>query len=186
MLPLRIIKVGGSLFDLGDMAVRLFSWLKRQSTAANVFVAGGGPLAEAVREWDHRFQLGEEASHWMCIDLLDTTASLLAKLLPEASLTKDWQSLGAQSLQVFASASFLRDHEWSLPGAKLPHSWDVSSDSIAARVAEVTQAAELVLLKSTLTSTELVDAHFTKGIQNIAHVRVVNLRDEGFPERPFS
>ncbi len=67
------------------------------------------------------------------------------------------------------------------PGA-LPHSWDVTSDSMAARVALVAGAATLILLKSTrLHEAEswqdaaergLVDRHFPVAMQALSSVSV--------------
>jgi hypothetical protein len=68
----------------------------------------------------------------------------------------------------------------------LPHTWDVTSDSIAALVAARLAADELVLLKSTLSAGNgsanelaaagLVDAHFPRVCGSL-DVRIVNLRD---------
>ena len=73
-----------------------------------------------------------------------------------------------------------------MPGDSLPQTWEVSSDSIAARVAEVLSAEELVLGKSTSISAEsdwqqradegFVDQYFPEIATRIPIVRWVNLR----------
>lgn len=192
-LGLRIVKVGGSLLTLPDLAKRLRCWLGQQSPATNVLLAGGGILADEVRRWDERFGLGEETSHWLCIDLLDLTAQVLSALLPEAHLFRDYRALrtGSHETLIFAPGTFIRESEARLPGLPLPHSWDATSDSIAARLAEVTRAEELVLLKSSLPkppfqgadlSGGYVDRRFVQTARSLSVVRLVNLRDDAFAE----
>jgi aspartokinase-like uncharacterized kinase len=189
--PLRIVKVGGSLFSLPDLAERLRAWLSRQSATTNVLVAGGGELVDLVRSWDERFRLYEAASHWLAIDLLDATARLLCQLMPESKLVRDVDSWKPGQLTVLAPARFLREQEPDLPGTPLLATWDTTSDSIAARVAEVCGARELVLLKSALPPAfrniaelagSYVDQHFPNAVGRLAAVRLVNLREFGFPE----
>ena len=194
---LRIVKVGGSLLELPDVGDRLRRWLYEQSPATNALLAGGSVLADEVRRWDERFKLGQATSHWLCVDLLDVTAQLLRALLPDAHLCWNYTTLcdairaGSQAAIVFVPAGFLRAVEAHLAGLPLPQSWDVTSDSIAARVAEVTGADELVLLKSSLSKSfsqraelggEYVDRHFVHAAQGLSKVRLVNLRDAAFPE----
>jgi aspartokinase-like uncharacterized kinase len=187
MSELRIVKVGGSLLALHDLPLRLTTWLNRQPPATNVLLAGGGVLTDAVRAWDERFALGEEHSHWLCVDLLDVTAQLLHGLLTDSQLCKDWRLIAdypvALSPVVFAPARFLREEEHLLPGRPLPHTWATTSDSIAARLAEITKAAELVLLKSvpplvggldTLAS-GYVDQGFVEAARCVPRVRFVDL-----------
>jgi len=52
-------------------------------------------------------------------------------------------------LIVFDCQRFLEHQEPMTPGCPLPHTWDSTSDSIAARVAVAAQIHELLLLKST-------------------------------------
>ena len=75
--------------------------------------------------------------------------------------------------------------------APLPCTWQVTSDSIAARVAARIGADELVLLKSTLPSAAsdleywsrhgFVDGYFASAAAGLA-VRAVNLRDTRYAE----
>jgi aspartokinase-like uncharacterized kinase len=193
-LALRIVKVGGSLFTLPDLAQRLRRWLGQQSPARNVLLAGGGALADHVRRWDGEFSLGEERSHWLCIDVLDITAQLLSAVLPEAQLCRDDAALSLNDSHetiVLAPGQFVREREAHLPGLPLPRSWDATSDSIAARLAEISNAVELVLLKSSLPNpgvdwTELtgnyVDRHFIQAAAHLRRVRFVDLRHERFAE----
>jgi aspartokinase-like uncharacterized kinase len=184
--PLRVVKVGGSLFSRSDLADRLTAWLDVQSPATHVLLAGGGELAEVVREWDQRLALGQERSHWMCVDLLDVTARLLHKLVPQSQWCDDWRKLRSiePTTVVFAPARFLRTEEPGLPGDRLPCSWGATSDSIAARLAEVCNAAELVLLKSAdpppyATLADIagtyVDDHFPRAAASVKRLRLVNL-----------
>jgi 5-(aminomethyl)-3-furanmethanol phosphate kinase len=195
--PVRIVKVGGSLLSLPDLGQRLSRWLAKQAKAQNVLLTGGGPLADEVRQWDERFGLGQQKSHWLCVDLLDTTAQLLGWLLPEAKLCQTRAALSeaiatAKSpCLIFAPARFLRYEESTLPGETLPRSWDVTSDSIAARLAEVMQADELVILKSALPTESaqlsdresgFLDRHFPFAAKGLSKIRLVDLRNPAFPE----
>ncbi len=47
--PVRVIKVGGSLFDWEGLRTKLAAWLAAQSDCQNVLIAGGGKLADAIR-----------------------------------------------------------------------------------------------------------------------------------------
>lgn len=188
---LRVAKVGGSLFSLPDLPERLTRWLAQQPASAIVLLAGGGPLADAVRQCDQRFQLGESAAHWLCVDLLDTTAQLLHTLLPESQLCRTTASLYEEVTHdlpviVFAPATWLREEEAEQAANRLPCSWDVTSDSIAAHLAEVLAADELVLLKSAPTpphrelaelSGDYVDCHFSQIANRLANVRFVDLTE---------
>lgn len=153
-LPIRVAKVGGSLFDLPDLAERLRVWLAEQTPAHHVFVAGGGALVEQVRRWNADCPLREDVAHWMCIDLMTVNAQLLHERVPEIPLVEDEcllnQRLSERGCTIFAPAQWLRQSEPTSPGQTLPASWDVTSDAIAARLAIVLIADELVLLKSAL------------------------------------
>jgi aspartokinase-like uncharacterized kinase len=192
---LRVVKLGGSLLDLPDLAGRVQRWLGGQPPASNVIVVGGGALAEAIRASDRIHKLDEVAAHWLCIRTMSVTAQLAATLLdlPVVDELAELTSRAAQhSTFIFDACPYLLVHEPTLPGTPLEHGWHVTSDSISARLAESLAADELVLLKSTLAPApldlasaadqKLVDPWFPQAARSIARIRVVNLRSPGFSE----
>jgi aspartokinase-like uncharacterized kinase len=173
----RVVKVGGSLFDWPELPRALRTFLDGEPRATNVLLAGGGDLAEAIRQADAALGIGEEAAHWLCIEALGITAQLLAgpMRLPLVRTFADLQNVIAgenTGSVVFDPRDFLLHDESALPGEVLPHNWDVTSDSIAARLAEVLPSEELVLLKSAdppefekleeLAALGYVDRHFPR------------------------
>jgi aspartokinase-like uncharacterized kinase len=192
MSNLRVIKLGGSLLALDDWPRRLADWLVEEPVAANVLLVGGGALADAIRDCDRRFALGEEKSHWLCIRALsmhaEIAATLLGRFAEKVQLVRDFESLcqlPRGDLAVFDPEPFLRDHESRLPGTPLPHTWTATSDSVAARLAECLDASELVLLKSapppenpTSAEAGYVDSHFAVAAKRVRRVRFVDLRSE--------
>ncbi len=193
MPAIRVVKIGGSLFDYPDLAVAWDQWVSGESKMTTIIIAGGGPYADLVRQWDKQFPLNEETAHWMCVTSMTITAVLLHQQLPRTRLIDDWQSLRAwvasgnqQEAAIFSVEPFLKTVEPSLPGDLLPATWEVSSDSIAARVAEVLSAEELVLAKSAsvspgsdwqqLADEGFVDQHFPEMAARLPFVRCVNLR----------
>lgn len=148
--PAWIVKVGGSLFDLPQLGPRLQHWLGGLPTRRVVLVPGGGRSADVVRQLDQVHLLGEERAHWLALQALTLNAHFLAALLPRAAVTDrvgHCEELWAEgTLPVLDGLAFAQADE-GRPGC-LPHSWHVTSDSLAARVAEVAGAGRLLLLKS--------------------------------------
>jgi aspartokinase-like uncharacterized kinase len=106
-----------------------------------VVVPGGGSFADEVRRADHAFALADSAAHWMAILAMDQYGHLLAGLASGAVLARSRRELAPGRLNVLAPSS------WLLRADPLPHSWDVTSDSIAAWFAKVLGARHLMLVK---------------------------------------
>jgi aspartokinase-like uncharacterized kinase len=143
---LTVVKVGGSLYDLPDFVLRLSLWLDRVAGGV-LLVPGGGPTAEVVRDLDLRHGLGEGCAHWLALRALSLNAHFLALLLA-GHVVADWRAalLPRRRLLILDALDFAVADE-QRPD-HLPHAWDVTSDSVAARVAVVSGARTLVLLKS--------------------------------------
>ena len=189
--PIRVVKLGGSLLDLPDLAARLRRWLDGQHRMKTALLVGGGRLSDAVREYDRVHALGDEAAHWLAVGSMQLNARLAAAMLPEAAWIEAVDDLAnaACSLSIVDPWHLLRDADRRSPQPLLA-GWQVTSDSIAARLAELCSACELVLLKSALpgeasvaaaAASGYVDRFFPHAV-SLPHVRCVNLRDDSFSE----
>jgi aspartokinase-like uncharacterized kinase len=124
-----------------------------------LIVPGGGPFADAVRAVDRSCRLPDDASHWMAVLAMDQYAFVLAARLAGARIVEDLtgihDAISANELPVLAPFRWLRTLD------PLPHSWDVTSDSIAAWVATHVHSERLVLVKPPEASgDDVVDRHF--------------------------
>jgi 5-(aminomethyl)-3-furanmethanol phosphate kinase len=141
-----VIKLGGSLAAIPgalDSACAAVSDLARRHRV--VVVPGGGPFADAVREFDRREGLGDDAAHWMAILAMDQYAHVLAQRIDRAVLVEEPGGIGAA---VGAGRpAVLAPYRWMRSADVLPHSWDATSDSVAAFIAGALDAARLVLVK---------------------------------------
>jgi len=181
---LRVLKLGGSLLDWSDLAAAFRKWLAAEPPAVNVLVVGGGSLVEAIRALDRVHGMSDEAAHGLAIRAMGVTAALVAELfdMPLVDSLAGIQDLPERAC-VLDVERFLRE-DGAGPDP-LPACWQVTSDSIAARLARVVGAAELVLLKSALptdpndraawTREGYVDRHFPIASAGLK-VRAVNLR----------
>ena len=102
-------------------------------------VPGGAGFADAVRDADRRFRLRAATSHRMAILGMEQFGWLLGDLIPGAVRSSDLAQVHAGCTTVLLPAA--------LPLDRLPASWDVTSDSIAAWVADQVGAERLVLVK---------------------------------------
>lgn len=194
----RVVKVGGSLLDWQPLSTKLVHWLEAEEAASNILIAGGGQLADAIRRADATHHLGEQEAHALCVEVLGVTARMLAAMLPGKPTLATWADVQARrsstclpDCQVLDTRNCLLEVESTSPLTQLPHTWDVTSDSIAAVVACALGADELVLLKScdvpihalqepsprALAAAGYVDRYFPTAIASFAgRVRMVNFR----------
>ena len=191
--PLRVCKLGGSLLDQPWISERLQSWLARQTPIRNVLIVGGGMIVDRIRQRWLSGQIDDNAAHWEAIQAMAANAKSCYErgLLPDSAFADriDQLSQFPQVTPLFVDVTwYLRTADSDFPAGPLPASWDVTSDSIAARVANVLSAEELVLLKSTSApdsatissarGANFVDQYFDQAIRGIGAIRWVNLRDE--------
>jgi 5-(aminomethyl)-3-furanmethanol phosphate kinase len=124
-----------------------------------LIVPGGGSFADAIRDADRRLGLTDDAAHWMAVLAMDQYAHLIASRLPNGVLVSgpaDIESALAQR-----QLPVLAPYQWTREADPLPHSWDVTSDSVAAWVAGQVGASRLVLVKPPGASgSNLVDPYF--------------------------
>jgi aspartokinase-like uncharacterized kinase len=190
---LAVVKVGGSLFDWPELPGRLNAFLQARRTTdpaeATVLIAGGGGAADWIRSLDQIYGIGDDAAHGLAVRALDVTAAVLAKLFPGSIVTDRLDMLEAArdsgATPILAPRRALAEIE-SSGAAPLPASWDVTSDTIAARIAAHLGAQSLVLLKSTSLPAEatredaarlgLVDPMLPCAARSIPHLEIVNLR----------
>jgi aspartokinase-like uncharacterized kinase len=188
--PIAVYKIGGSLFDLPDLFDRLNALFRNERTRPLV-VAGGGGAADLVREWDRLHGLGESRSHRLAIQSLSLGAAFLADGLNgtivahRESAEATWS---ATQIPVLDVAAFL-DCEVTAGAEPLPASWDVTSDSIAAWVAE-RWPARLTLVKSASPETALdryVDPYFATVCAGLEQrVEWINLRGDQHGQLPLA
>jgi probable H4MPT-linked C1 transfer pathway protein len=159
-----VMKLGGSVLahpQRFESTLRTIEGIAREGGV--LIVPGGGLFADAVREADRRFQPGDSAAHWMAVLAMDQHAHLIAaRLLRGMVVTTAREAIAAieaGSIPVLAPYQWLRDAD------PLPHSWEVTSDSIAAWVAGALGATRLVLVKPPgAAGGNLVDGYFSRAL----------------------
>src|SRR5205814_4498358 len=117
----------------------------------------------------------DAAAHWMAVLAMDQYAHLIAGKLPRAVIVAEAREIAdALGAQPVGHVPVLAPYRWLRETDPLPHSWDVTSDSIAAWVADRVGACELVLVKPPgATRGERVDAYFGRVLPAEVRVTIV-------------
>ena len=174
-----VVKLGGGVLahaEYFDGVLAAIGEAARER--ALLIVPGGGPFADAVRDVDRRFHLSDDAAHWMAVLAMDQYAHLVASRVSRGVVVTTPNDIAracdSSRVAVLAPSQWLRDAD------PLPHSWNVTSDSIAAWVAGEVGARQLILIKPPLlrlsdrpgsgeasagtTDRDLVDPYFARAL----------------------
>jgi aspartokinase-like uncharacterized kinase len=141
-----VIKVGGALLASPVAWAWAIAELDRLPRDGRLLVVpGGGPFADAVRGVDRAVGLGDSAAHWAAIIGMDQFAYVLADRLAAAVVIDDVDQVAGAAAA--GRLAVLAPSRWLRAADPLPHSWDVTADSIAAWIARQVGAERLMLLK---------------------------------------
>jgi hypothetical protein len=133
-----IVKVGGSLYNRIPDIIPVLNASERPL----LLIPGGGPFADLVRH----VQVDNDTAHWMAIAAMEQYGWFIASF----GISTTDMIATPLTTKVFLPYRYLRLTDI------LPHTWDVTSDTIAAWMAD-TLHLDLLLLKS-------VDGIFINGI----------------------
>ena len=140
-----VMKIGGSLAD--DFAV-LKATCRELETLAKTYriliVPGGGRFADTVRDLYREIHLSDDVAHKMAILAMDQFGLLLSDLIAGALTVYSLE--GAKKLSKIAIPLIFLPSRLMFKKDPLEHSWDVTSDSIAAYVAGLMGAEKLILV----------------------------------------
>ncbi len=140
-----VIKIGGSL-SRGTGLKALCQEITRLGRHYRLLIVpGGGEFADQVRESCKRHLLNDTTAHYMALLAMDQYGYMLNQLIVGSSLIADAHSIG--KVIETGQAAVLQPSSMAKRTYTLPHSWQVTSDSIAAWVSWEVNCPRLVLLK---------------------------------------
>ena len=140
-----VVKIGGSLLGSPELE-RWLEIFAKFSDGNIVIVPGGGVFANAVREAQKLSKISDACAHRLAVLAMDQFGLLLANMNPLIATARTEMEIDERTWQhrgiVWLPSTMV------LADDSIPQSWDVTSDSLAAWLAEKLGAQHLVLVKS--------------------------------------
>ncbi|MFW9971874.1 MAG: hypothetical protein ACFFDF_16925 [Candidatus Odinarchaeota archaeon] len=146
-IKIAVFKIGGKILEDFENMQSTISQLK-QLYDENVIdkivvIPGGGSFANFIRKIYCELKFTEEIAHWMGIISMNYNGLELSKKFPNLEVVENYNRLKEISkiFCIFLPYEFIREND------KLPHSWDVTSDSISLFIAKELGLNECYLIK---------------------------------------
>ena len=134
----HVVKIGGSLFP--NYAIELAEKLKNTES---LIILGGGEFANLIRKYDEDIKFSDETNHWTAIECMNIISKLVNDKVKSTKLAYSIDEANEISNEgftpIFVVSQFLKTND------PFECSWDVTSDSIAAYVADMFNANLLIV-----------------------------------------
>jgi aspartokinase-like uncharacterized kinase len=140
-----VVKIGGSLLGSPELE-RWLELLVKFSDGKIIIVPGGGVFAEAVRESQKVSKISDACAHRLAVLAMDQFGLLLANMNSQLAIARTPMEIDERTWQ--HRAIVWLPSTMVLADDSIPQSWDVTSDSIAAWLAQKLNAQHLILVKS--------------------------------------
>ena len=142
-----LFKIGGTILEdfenLNSTLSQLSKLFGKDIIQRIILIPGGGSFANFVRKIYSELKLTDEMAHWMSIISMDYNGIELGKKFPKLEVFEEYDKLKeiGKSFCIFLPYQFLKEND------KLPHNWQVTSDSIALFLAKKLGLNECFLIK---------------------------------------
>ena len=123
-----ILKLGGSLLPKGRELLHCLSDYAENNALSFVIIPGGGPFIEPIKKLSDR--ISDDTAHWMAVLAMHQYGLFLADGEIEIPVVESIEELkNAGHICIVLPYKILKDDDC------LPHTWDVTSDTITAFIA---------------------------------------------------
>ena len=139
---LHLVKIGGSLtYHVKPLLNTLKSFSSRENKI--VVVPGGGMFADVVRDLDRDVKLSNRASHRMALMAMD----MMGVYFSDVSHIRTVDNLyDAKVTLLDSDIVILLPSKVVLSTDELPHSWEVTSDSIGLYVGKLLRLKKVIIV----------------------------------------
>jgi len=186
---MRVIKLGGSLMNDIESLTHCLNTIEQKVKDKVVIVPGGGLFADQVRLAQKQWQFNDEIAHHMAILAMQQMALLFQSIKASFVIRHKLSTIDENSIIIWSP-----DIQ-QLNQAGVKPSWDITSDSLAAWLANQLDVDELILVKSAklpinmtihqMQKQGLVDRAFDQYIQD-SNYNIVLLNKYSFNEYTFT
>jgi aspartokinase-like uncharacterized kinase len=164
-----VVKLGGSLAQ-SEVLPRWLDACVSAGAGRIVIVPGGGPWADEVRILQSQLGFDDRRAHRLALRAMEEYGRVLVGMKPGLVPAADVAAI--RGALENATVPVWMPHDMVVADASIPESWEVTSDSLAAWLAALLGASELLLVKSL----EQVDAR-----ASVAEMAARGWVDPGFP-----
>ena len=142
-----IFKIGGQILENSkniESTISQLTQLYEENILQKILlIPGGGSYANFIRRIDEELMLGDDLAHWMAIYSINYNGIELNRKYPKLECIGELEKFqdAKKKFCVFLPYNYLQKND------TLPHSWDVTSDSIALYIAYKLQLNRCFLIK---------------------------------------
>ncbi len=151
-----LVKIGGSILNKKAKLNHTDFQLREVSVSSHIhkfiIICGGGENANFIRYADERLKLGDDLAHWIAILAMDFNTRTIFKKLNKKhgqyQFAEDFKTLKSHiESEKASSITFFSPFKYLYEKDELPHSWDVTSDSIALYISNKLNLDKVYLIK---------------------------------------
>jgi aspartokinase-like uncharacterized kinase len=124
-----IIKLGGSLQEKGREIIRFLSDYAEKKAHTFIMIPGGGHFVKRIKELFEQKAISDDAAHWMAVLGMQQYGFFLADGSGIEIVESEEELSNAGHICIVLPYNLLKADD------VLPHTWDVTSDTIAAFIA---------------------------------------------------
>ena len=130
-----IVKIGGNIFEdqenLDSTITQLRELIKLNIVKNIIIIPGGGTIANFIRKTDATLNMGDDLAHWSAILAMHYNGFGISRKFSDFDFISDFNVLQklindneSKQILIFGPYNYLSNED------VLPHSWEVTSDSI--------------------------------------------------------
>ncbi len=164
-----VLKISGHLMRYPDILRQLVITLYeiyQSNTALIALVPGGSEFADLVKDLQARVGFNDDIAHWMAIKAMEVYGSYISNAFPD--IIKEVTNL-REVMEKQGKIPLIMPYEVIRRFDELPHSWSVTSDSIALYLTYKLSFDMTILAK-------VIDGIALNG-KIVRRIRVIELKD---------